>query len=76
MSGPENGLKSSITESLVADGGLTAGEGEAIAAVIESELARLLPEPPSWSTEHIARAIRAALRIAGKLVEPQRGDDE
>jgi hypothetical protein len=76
MSGPENKLKSSIAESLVAGGGLTDGEGEAIAAVIESELARLLPEPPAWSAEHIARAIQAALRIAGKLAEPQRCDDE
>ncbi len=76
MSEPENRLKSSIAESLVEGSGLTAGEGEDIAAVIESELARLLPELPSWSPERVARAIQAALRIAGKLAESPRCGDE
>lgn len=63
-------LKSSIVESLAENGSLPAEEREAIASAIESELARLLPSSPAWLPEHMAQAVKAALRIVGKLAEP------
>lgn len=65
----EPNLTSKIVESLTEDGRWPAEEREAIAAAIESEMARLLPSPPVLLPEHVARVIQTALHIVGKLAE-------